>query len=303
MIRLSTAEVEQVARLRDALAVHHVELGLAEGRRDLVLHDLHARAPADDDVAVLDAGDAADVHADRRVELQRAAAGRRFRIAEHDADLLAQLVDEDEARLRLRDGAGELPQRLRHEARLQPHLRFAHLAFDFSLRHERRHRVDDDDVDAVGANEHLDDLERLLAVVGLRDEQVVDIDAELLGVGRVERVLGVDERRHAAEFLRLRDHLQRQRRLAGGLRPEDLDDAAARHAADAEGEVDADGAGRNGVDRLDGALLPEAHDGALAELFFDLADGKLDGFERVRGPGVRRVQSASVMISSRAQVF
>ena len=51
-----------------------------------------------------------------------------------------------------------------------------------------------------GADEHLDDLERLLAVVGLRDEQVVEIDAELLRVLRVERVLGVDERRHAAEL-------------------------------------------------------------------------------------------------------
>ena len=149
-----------------------------------------------------------------------------------------------EARLRLRDDAGELAQRLRHEPRLQAHLRFAHLAFDFGPRHERRDRVDDDHVDAAGADEHLDDLERLLAVVGLRDEEVVEVDAELLRVLRVERVLGVDERRHAAELLRLRDDLQRQRRLARRLRPEDLDDAAARHAADAERVVDADGAGR-----------------------------------------------------------
>ena len=184
-----------------------------------------------------------------------------------------------EARLRLRDGAGELAERLRHEPRLQAHLRFAHLAFDFGLRHERRHRVDHDDVDAVRADEDFDDLERLLAVVGLRDEQVVEIDAQLLRVGRVERVLGVDERRHAAQLLRFGDDLQRQRRLARRLGPEDLDDAAARHAADAERVVDADGAGRNGVDRLDGALLAEAHDRTLAELLLDLADRELDGLE------------------------
>mgnify|MGYP003694647087 CR=1 FL=1 len=102
------------------------------------------------------------------------------------------------------DGAGELAQRLRHEARLQAHLRFAHLAFDFGLGHERRHRVDDDDVDAVRADQHLDDFERLLAVVRLRDQQVVDVDAQLLRIRGVERVLGVHERRHAAELLRLR---------------------------------------------------------------------------------------------------
>ena len=92
-------------------------------------------------------------------------------------------------------------------------------------------------------------------------------------------MLGVDERRHAAELLRLGDDLQRQRGLAGRLRPEDLDDAAARHAADAERVVDADGAGGNGVDRLDGAFLAEAHDRALAELLLDLADGQFDGFQ------------------------
>ncbi|MGC4083478.1 MAG: hypothetical protein QM736_15545 [Vicinamibacterales bacterium] len=110
----------------------------------------------------------------------------------------------------------------------------------------------------------LDDFERLLAVVGLRDEQVVDVDTELPGVHRVERMLGVDERRHAAEPLRLGDHLQRQRGLARRFRSEDLDDAATRHAADTERVVDADRAGRDGVDRPDGALLPEAHDRALA---------------------------------------
>ena len=40
------------------------------------------------------------------------------------------------------------------------------------------------------------------------------IDAELLRVLRIERVLRIDERGHAAGLLRLGDHLQRERRLA-----------------------------------------------------------------------------------------
>src|SRR4051794_578961 len=60
---LLDGEIQQVAGFRDALAIHHVELRLAERRGDLVLDDLHARAAADHDVAVLDAGDAADVDA------------------------------------------------------------------------------------------------------------------------------------------------------------------------------------------------------------------------------------------------
>jgi hypothetical protein len=64
--------------LGDALAVHDVELDLAERRRDLVLDDLHAGLVADDLVALLDRADAADVEADRGVELQRVAAGGRL---------------------------------------------------------------------------------------------------------------------------------------------------------------------------------------------------------------------------------
>src|ERR1043166_4355431 len=275
---LVDADVDEVAPFGDALAVHHVELRLAEGRRDLILDDLHTRAAADDDVAVLDARDAADVDADRRVEFERAAARGGFRIAEHHADLLAQLVDEDQAGLALRDGAGEFSKRLGHQPRLQAHLRFAHLAFDFRFRHERGHRVDDDDVHAVAANKDLDDLERLFAVVGLRDEQVVEVDAQLLRIRRVERVLGIDKSGHAAAALRFGDHLQREGGFARGFRSEDLDDAAAGHAADAERVVNADRASGNGVDGLDGALLAQAHDRSFAELLFDLADGKLHGF-------------------------
>src|SRR6476620_2703985 len=110
--------IDQVAFARDAFAVHDVEFGLAEGWGDFVLDHLHARAAADDGLAVFDRADAPDVDADRRVELQRATAGGGFRIAEHHADLLAQLIDENQARLRLRDDARELAQRLRHQSRL-----------------------------------------------------------------------------------------------------------------------------------------------------------------------------------------
>ena len=78
--------------------------------------------------------------------------------------------------------------------------------------------------------------------------------------------------------------MQGQRRLAAGLRAVDLDDAAAREAADAEGNVEGDGAGR---DDLDGgaALVAEAHDRALAELALDLGEGGLEGLLAVRAGG------------------
>ena len=56
--------------------------------------------------------------------------------------------------------------------------------------HEGGDRVHDHDVHAGRSHQHLDDLERLLAVIGLRHQQVVELDAQLPRVLRVERVLG-----------------------------------------------------------------------------------------------------------------
>ncbi len=127
---------------------------------------------------------------------------------------------------------------------------------------------------APGAHEHVGDLERLLAGVRLGDEEPVDVDAELRGVVGVERVLRVDEGGDPAGLLHVRDRVERQRRLAGGLRTVDLDDASARQAADAERDVERDGPRR---DHLDGCALvaAEAHDRPLAELAVDLCEGVL----------------------------
>ena len=175
--------------------------------------------------ASLICADAPDVEADRGVELEGVAAGRRLGRAEHDADLHADLVDEDEEAVRARDGTRELAERLAHEARLQADVAVAHVALDFRLRDERSDRVDDDDVDRVGADEHVGDLEGLLAVVGLRDEQLVRLHAELARIGGIERVLCVDEGSDPAGLLGLRDRVEGERRLAARLRAVDLDDA------------------------------------------------------------------------------
>ena len=63
------------------------------------------------------------------------------------------------------------------------------------------------------------------------------LHAQLARVADVQRVLGVDERAHAARALRLGDDVQRQRRLARRLGPVHLDDAPARQPARAERDV------------------------------------------------------------------
>ena len=133
-------------------------------------------------------------------------------------------------------------------------------------------------------------------------------DADLLGVERVHRVLGVDERAHAAELLGLGDDVVGQRRLARGLRAEDLDDAPARDAADAQREVERQ---RARGDRLHPDLrarVAHAHDRALAELALDLREralqgcvfglGGLVGIGAGHGGSSRAVEAGSVSLGS-----
>ena len=142
-------------------------------------------------------------------------------------------------------GAGQLAQGLAHQAGLDADERVAHLALDLGARHEGGDRVDDDAVDAARADQRLGDLERLLAGVRLAHEQLVDVDAARPGIAGIEGVLDVDERDDAAASLGLGEDVLADGRLARRLGTEDLRDPAARDAADAEGEVERDRAGRD----------------------------------------------------------
>ncbi len=152
----------------------------------------------------------------------------------------------------------------------------AHFALDLGLGNQGGDRVDDQNVDGAAAHQRFGNLEGLLAGIGLGHEQVVGLDAELAGVLDVQGVLGVDECGDASFFLGFGDDVQGQGRFARGLRTVDLDDAASGYAADAEGQVEAEGAGGDRRDSGQGDVFTQAHDAALAELLFYLAHGQLD---------------------------
>src|SRR5262249_5607491 len=228
------AEIDQFAGLGDALAVHDVEFDLLERRRELVLDHFDAGLIADYFVAFLDRTDAADVEAHGSVEFERMAAGCGFRRAIHDADLHADLVDEDHHGVGAIDRGGEVAQRLTPQPRLPPRPTVAPLALELRARHQGRHRIDDQNVDRAGAHQRVGDFQRLLAGVRLRNQKIVDIDAELARIDRIERMFGIDESADAALFLRLGQAMQSQRRLTRGFRAVDFNDTATRQAANAE---------------------------------------------------------------------
>ena len=112
--------------------------------------------------------------------------------------------------------------------------RVADFPLDFGARDECGNGVDNDAVYCPRTNEHVANLERLLAGVGLRNEDFVNVYAEARRVYRIERMLGIDERNYTAERLRFCENLQGKRRFAAGLGTVYFDDATTGNASDAE---------------------------------------------------------------------
>jgi hypothetical protein len=78
------------------LIVEDFEFGLGEGRRNFILDNLDLDGVADGVAGgVFERVAPANVDADAGVKLEGLAARSRFRVAKHDANLLAQLIGED----------------------------------------------------------------------------------------------------------------------------------------------------------------------------------------------------------------
>jgi len=157
---------------------------------------------------------------------------------------------------------------------LHPHAGIAHLALDLGAGCQCRHGVDHHHVKGIAAHEGLHNLEGLLAELRLREEEIVDVHAELLRIVRVQRVLGVDERTDAPQLLRLGNDMKTEGGLPGRLRPEYLGDTAPGYPADAQGGVQGNRPRGNGF-HLGDRTFPQPHDGTLAVLLLDLIDGDL----------------------------
>ena len=146
----------------------------------LVLDDLDPGPVADRVGAVLEGFNPPDVQANRGVELQSLSARCRFGSSEHHPDFFAELVDEDRGGARIVQCASHFSQRLAHQPGLQADVAVPHLAFDLGPRHQRGDRVDDQDVQRAGADQHVGDLQRLLTGVGLGYQQRVGVHPSFL---------------------------------------------------------------------------------------------------------------------------
>ena len=91
-------------------------------------------------------------------------------------------------------------------------------------------------------------------------------------------MLGVDEGSDTALLLRFRDGVDGQCGLTRRLGAVDFDDSAFREAADTQRRVQTDGTGGDDVHFFN-MRLAHAHDGALAERFFEFFERGVEHFQ------------------------
>ncbi len=178
------------------------------------------------------------------------------------------------------------PHGLAHQTGQGAHHRVADLAVQLGLRDQGGHGVDDQHVDGAGADQRLGNVQSLLAGIGLGNEQTVDVNAKGSGIGGLQGVLHVDIRGHAVVPLGGGHDVQGQGGLAGGLGTVDLHDPAPGNAADAQRQVQRQGAGGQGF-HVHGDIVAKAHDGALAVILLDLCNGGLQSLLLVGRGGHR----------------
>jgi hypothetical protein len=186
---------------------------------------------------VLEGVFAPDIDAHAGVELQRFAAGRGFRVAEHDADLFADLVGEDAGGLGLGEDGGELAQGPGSSA--APACPWWPCPSPLPTRPGTSAATESTTITSSALDRaSVSQIVRASSPLsGCETSRSSRFTPSRLAHSRVQRVLGIDERRQAAGFLRAGDHVQHQRGFAGRFRAVDLDDASARHSAHAEGQV------------------------------------------------------------------
>jgi hypothetical protein len=175
------------------------------------------------------AAGAADVEAHRGIELERVAAGGGLGLPNITPIFmriwLMKMTSVFE-RLML---PVSLRSAWRHEARLQADmLGVAHFALDFRLRRQRRDRVDDHHVDGAGAHQHVGDFSACSPVSGCETSRSSTFTPSFSAYCGSSACSASTNAAVPPFLLRLGDHLQRERGLAGRLRTVDLDDTRPR---------------------------------------------------------------------------
>ena len=170
---------------------------------------------------------------------------------------------------------GQFSQSLGHQPCLKSHMRISHISLDFCSWDQCRHRVHDNNIYGTGTNHSLCDLQRLLAVVRLRDVQIVDIHTDVLCISRIQGMFRIDKSGNAASLLYLCHHMKGHGSLTAGFRSVDFYDPSLWNTSHSQRNIQAQGTGRYGFYIHVCGRVSQLHDRAFAKLFFNLPESSI----------------------------
>src|SRR5690606_6169513 len=98
---------------------------------------------------VFDLRGTTDIQPHGGVEFQGVSTRSSFRISEHYANFLAQLVNKDNRTFRFADGSCKFSKRLAHQTGVKTHFAITHFALSFTFWRQCRYRVDNYNVDGA----------------------------------------------------------------------------------------------------------------------------------------------------------
>ena len=223
--------------MRNAFAIHNIELSLSERRCYLVLDNLNAGTAANYIVAVFQRINTTYIHADSRVEFQRTATGSCFRVTEHYANLFTNLVDENGCTFGFGNQTGQLTQSLAHQTCLQTNVGITHLAFNFCTRNQSSNRVNNDNINSAAAYQCVSNFQCLLTIIRLRNQQIINIYTKMTGIFRIKRMLRINKSCIAAHFLSFSNHMQCNGSFTGRFRTVNLNNTSTRNATDTKSNI------------------------------------------------------------------
>src|SRR3569833_2003483 len=101
-------QVDNLSGFGNTFAEHDIKLSNTEWRSNLVFNNFNFYAVTRYFVGILNLRYTAYVQTNRSIKLKRVTTGGSFRVTEHYADFIAQLVDKYTAASGFTDGAGKL---------------------------------------------------------------------------------------------------------------------------------------------------------------------------------------------------
>lgn len=166
----------------------------------------------------------------------------------------------------------------------------AHIAINFVLRNKCGNRVNDHNIHRARAHKCFGNFKSLFAVIRLRNEKRINVDAECLGVHRVKACSASINAASPPSFCTSAMTCRATVVLPEDSGPVDFNDSSARHTADAERHIERQRSGRNGAD-IHGGIFAELHDRAFAIRFFNLAQALFQALSSYRPPACNPVFS------------